>query len=391
MAEQETLSVAIINRIYPPGKGITGESAAELAKFFLSKDIKVNIVHVEAEYNGGHANATSYGSVHKVRTFYNGKGKLIRLFSSLYEGYKLIQKGKKLRADVIICMTDPPLLNFWAALLLPKNTKWMLWSMDIYPEAFIAGKLINANNFFYRLVDKEIKKNPPSHIIALGKYQAAMLHKKYGSSIGITILPCGIYDKNDNENIATELPSWKKDDKIIIGYCGNLGEAHSTEFLASVIDNIDPNLFTVVLALYGSHASQMLKYAKGKEGVVIIDNVKRKELKYIDIHLASLSENWVNVSVPSKTVSSVCAGSSFLYHGVKTSDNWEILNNAGWIIEGNQIDEQVKSFFSLINKEEIKQKKLNASEVGTQLNTLKKEAFEEIYLQVKSLSRSSKS
>jgi len=236
--------VNILNRNYPPCPGITGESAAELAGYLVDRGLLVNIITVDGEYQGGGGEVKPAGNVFQIKTFYNGKSKAMRLLSNLYEGFSMVRKSGSFSPDVTICMTDPPLLNMWAAMLLRKR-KWILWSMDLYPEAFAAAGLVSKGNLFYKVIDKVVLSNKPSHIISLGPYQNEYLLEKYGRSLSSTILPCGVYNADDQNHV--ELPSWAKErDKIYLGYCGNLGEAHSMEFLTSVIDCLDATRFKLI-------------------------------------------------------------------------------------------------------------------------------------------------
>ncbi|WP_407426679.1 hypothetical protein [Arcticibacter sp.] len=378
MKQDRGIIVNILNRNYPPCPGITGESAAELAAYLVGRGLLVNIITVDGEYQGGGGEVKSSGNVYRIKTFYNGKSKAMRLLSNLYEGFSMVWKSRSFSPDVTICMTDPPLLNMWAAILLRKR-KWILWAMDLYPEAFAAAGLVSKGNVFYKLIDKIVLSNKPSHIISLGPYQNDYLHQKYGRDIASTILPCGVYNAADQNHV--DFPSWAKDrDKIYLGYCGNLGEAHSLEFLMSVIDCLDPTRFRLILALYGAGGAKLAAYAEGKQGVEMVSSVKRGELKYIDIHLASLKNEWVNVCVPSKTVSSVCSHATFIYCGSAESDNWELLKGAGWLIPVmDDVKRSAQEVLTRISKQDIVEKKGLASELAKVLLCKKEAAFKSIY------------
>lgn len=193
MDTEKKIVVNIVNRNYPPSKGGTGQAAAELATCLCENGFRVNVIHVNVAYDGGGSELPPAGNVFKVGTFYSGRNKYLRLAANLAEGYLLIKASKKHPCDVTICMTDPPLLNLWASLLLRKK-RWVLWAMDLYPEAFVSGGLVSSTNFFYRLINKWLLRGAPQHIIALGPVQKKYLQDKYRERISsYSLLPCGIY------------------------------------------------------------------------------------------------------------------------------------------------------------------------------------------------------
>jgi hypothetical protein len=129
-------------------------------------------------------------------------------------------------------------------------------------------------------------------------------------------------------------------------------------------------------------------YVQGKKGIEIVETVSRSHLPFIDIHLASLSKAWTNVCVPSKTVSSVCAGSAFLYFGEEHSDNWILLQEAGWLLSlDEKIEDSVKMFFSVFRMEELTLKKEAAQKISEKLNAEKTETFFEIADKIRELSK----
>ena len=69
----------ILNRNYPPGAGITGASANELAEYLTMQGVKVEIITTHGLYAGAGSRKAVFGQVHYVPAFYNGKNKLMRL------------------------------------------------------------------------------------------------------------------------------------------------------------------------------------------------------------------------------------------------------------------------------------------------------------------------
>jgi len=377
-------SVTIVDRNYPPNKSVIAESASDLAKFLLGKGIDVNIVTTDGGYQGGGAEGEVVGNIYRISSVYSGKQKLLRLLSSLVEGFFLIRKAKKINKGTVIVMTSPPLLNFWASILFKKKQiPWIYWSMDIYPQAFVASNLVKEGNWVYKYLYKKTYDYAPIAKIALGKIQSAFLDKEYGKKIPEAILPCGVFLHNKKDvSEKLEQPSWKNDDsKIYLGYIGNLGEAHSVSFLKNIIDHIDIDKHRVIFVLYGSKAHLVIDYIKVKNNPAIhlLDYLPRKQLKYIDIHLVSLNPDWVNLCVPSKLVSAVHQQSIFLFNGIRDCDSWQYLQRAGWLIESNEKQEaSVVKFLNNISHKKMADKKQECVDMSKMMEEVTIKGYEDI-------------
>ena len=209
-------------------------------------------------------------------------------------------------------MTSPPLLPFWASLFL-KRTRWTLWSMDLFPEVFVAIGMISEKNLIYRWILKKTYQNPPQKLIALGRKQAEFIRRQWAMDSeqaseknNSFILPCGVIFHQTYEN---QLPAWRKaDDKVYFGYCGNLNDAHNEDFLMEFIKAFYHEKHHLILALYGKKAEKVLEFAKNHEGITILPNVPRSQLNFIDVHLVSLLSKYTHLMIPSKAVSAVAAG-----------------------------------------------------------------------------------
>jgi hypothetical protein len=363
---ENKIRITVVNRYYPPDSSVTAESASDLVKHLLKAGFELNIVSAQAKYEGGGASGEGHGNKYYVSAVYEGKNKLLRLGASIIESKRLIKKAIDTDPDVVIVMTSPPLLNYYASKYFKKkNISWIYWSLDLFPEAFKANGLIKGSNPIYSYAMKCSYSYAPKILLALGELQAKYLKEQFKEDIATEILPCGVFINNRKAiQGSAKLPDWKKDqEKICIGYIGNLGEAHSPEFLQTVINSIDPDKHTLVLVLYGSQAEKILtSLDSSQEGIIVLDYLPREELSHIDIHLASLKAEWVNICVPSKLVSAVHRESCFLFHGPANSDSWQYLKTAGWLIDINKdMKTQMIEFMQGINKEMLAQKKAAAS------------------------------
>ncbi len=256
-------------------------------------------------------NVRPVGKLHTLSSIYDGKSKILKQLAGFLDGFTLIRKAKNIDKDTtIIVMTSPPLLPFWASMLLksgtplggtPPERKWALWSMDLFPEAFVAIGMIAEKNAVYQWFLKKTYKNAPNKLIALGRKQAGVIQEKYKNTMNKTILPCGVIFHQTYES---QLPEWRKEDnKVYFGYCGNLNDAHNEDFLIEFIKAFDPEKHHLVLALYGKKAKSVLEFAKNYAGITVLPNVPRSQLNFLDVHLVSLLTKYTHLMIPSKAVS----------------------------------------------------------------------------------------
>jgi len=325
------LRISLVNRYYPPNPSVTGQEASKLAGKIstLLNGSHIDVFHVKAPYGGGVAGGQVVGQPHPIASIYNGKVKLMRFFGNFLEGPRLLGKALD-KTDLLIAMTDPPLLNYWAGKKCKKaKTPWLFWSMDLYPQAFVAAGLAGPNNLLVKYFLHSIKRCPPDFLLALGVQQARFIQNALGRELPYTVLPCGIHGEPKSESP----PSWRQeDDKLYFGYIGNLGEAHDLRFVAEIARQLNPNRHRLVLSLYGSGAGKLIKEIGNLPVVVQTPSVSRGDLGYIDVHIVSLLSRWTHICVPSKAVSAVCAGGIILFSGSEDSDNWQMLHKAGFIM-----------------------------------------------------------
>jgi hypothetical protein len=358
--------ITFITRHYPPNPNINGESVWDMVKYLHDKfNVQSNVICIDRDSDGGGNRRASEGNVISIKTFYEGKNSVLRFFSFLYDGFMLIKKALQYKDTLIVCTTSPPMLPFWASVMFSKKVTWALWLFDIFPEGLAVGNFISDKNPFYKFIVKQTYKNPPSLLIALGPKQYNFITEKYKQKIPVVILPCGVFFYQDKSE---QTPFWWQKDKIIFGYCGNIAEGHNPEFVKTFIDNINPEIHHLILAPYGRHAELIKNYAKAKPGVTIVETVPRDQLHFIDVHLVSLRSNWTHIAVPSKAVSAVSLGATILFCGSIESDNWYLLQNAGWLIDENEdLEQSVKKVLPQITRYEIEQKKAQAILINSEL------------------------
>lgn len=373
--------ITFITRHYPPNPNINGESVRDMVKYFEDQwALESRVVCIDRGFEGGGGTREPAGKIRRIKTLYEGKNPVLRFITFLYDGFMLARSARRDPDGWLISTTSPPLLPLWTSLRCKDRIKWALWSFDLFPEGFKATGLIGENNILYRWVKRLTYKRAPSFLIALGPMQAEYLQAQYKTPIPVHILPCGLLFYQDR---STEVPSWYGEDRIYFGYCGNLGDPHNPEFVKGVIDQIDPERHRLVLAIYGNQADRVKKYAAEKPGIILVERVPRNQLHFIDVHLVTLRSSWTHIAVPSKAVSAVSLGCPILFCGSPESDNWYMLQEAGWFVpEDAGMRESIGALMRTLSKKEIEEKKHHAARLNQELKAAFLESYRKIAAEV---------
>ncbi len=354
------VKICIINRNYPPEPGATGFYAKRLADVIqIEHHFEIQVVSIGMYQNEA--------NIKRIKSWYSGKLKLVRMISSFIESYYLIKRGLQIKADLYLIMTDPPFLNYWACKLLD-NKRWILWTMDLYPEAFVANQLVGKLNSLVQSYQKVLRKNPPNAFISLGKHQRNYVRETYFSDALSCIIPVGLQFPKAHKSVeSNSIPEWHDEDKITLGYIGSIGEAHDKKAIVQLIRNLDTEKFKFVLSCYGSKSKRLIKSLEGFENVVLLEHVPIQYFKFIDIQIVSLKNDWTHICVPSKALTAVEQYCCILFLGSNQSDTWNYIQKAGWIFD---TPDAAMLFLENLSHSDVAEKKIMAQAVTEELYEL---------------------
>lgn len=383
------MKIAIINRFFPPDGAMTGRSSQELARHLMATipSAEIKMFCSAAEYAANRAvDSDRDVAVDRLKTLrlpVPGKGG--RLVNSMIEGRELARRAVRW-ADLVISLTDPPLLGYWIAREIeqcgPAAPTWIEWTMDIYPEAFMSARLSTETNPFFRELSRKLQDVTPDAFICLGPKQAAYVLERRQSDAKVFVLPCGLVARDNDPGEAPERLR-SRDEKILFCYAGNVGEAHCPNLLPLLVDASDPEKHAFVFSLYGTHADAVKTKVASASNVELVDYVSPEQALHADVHIASLKPEWNHVCVPSKAVSSVSLGKPMLYVGDANADNGHMLEPALWRLDRNaDLDvyrRDLAEMLDIISQPgEIQRRSQNAQAVARDLVDLKRRTFADI-------------
>lgn len=370
--------ITFLTRHYPPNKNINGILVCEMVDF-LEKHHQTacSVVYIDGKAPGNNKYVEPKGTLVPLPfSKFITKG-----LTTFWDNYRMIKKANNIESDWIILTTSPPLLPLFANLFLKKSKKWILWSFDLFPEGFSATGKVSEKNAIYRWWMKKTYAKAPEMLLSLGTQQAKHIQGKYGKKIPTMILPAGVkLDSVASERNEVHQPEWFDESKIILGYFGNIGDAHNPDFLEKAIELSGKMNFQFVLACYGVHEKRIKDFARKFSHVIIAKNgLPGEHLPYIDMHLVTLKDQWTHVAVPSKAVTAISMGRPILFCGNPDSDNWFMFQKSGYLVEENKdLNKQIQKIFNQLNKEDIDRKSEIAKETFLGLKKQVLETYNQI-------------
>lgn len=362
-------TIAVVNQYYPPDKASTGWLAKELVEALriALPDWRIRVIATDATYRGGvdAGNVDDETDIVRLPSGSNLDNKLQRLIGSMQEGRHLAEVATR-DADVVISMTNPPLVNYWMGRYAKnRNRRWVEWTLDLFPEAFVSANLVSDKNPIYRYFLNHYGRHFPDFNLFLGPMQRDFVFQSHRKSGANAILTCGIkqYDRSDE-------PQWRRDhsDKIVLGYIGNMGEAHSAKSLIRLVHAADPDRYRFLFSMYGAKVDQLREAVKGHPAVIWTEGIPDGELPWLDAQIVSLLPEWTHVCVPSKAVSAICAGNPMVYIGIEQADIWQFFKDAGWLVREDEamIDADIERVLAELSDPEMLRMKKAATAALTQ-------------------------
>ena len=226
-------SILFINRVFPPDRGATGRCLADLATRFAARGWRVTVLA-----SGDAPLSDAFPTLTVVRAGPSGGGIAAKSVDYVLALGRLLVAALRLpRHDVVVTMTDPPLLALIGPLLRVFWSCGLIhWSQDLYPDLFpVIG--VKLPRLILAAVDRIVSSALRRYdsVIAIGD---CMARRIVGKRIGL-------------ERVEV-IPNWADpvirpishavnpmrlelglNDRFTVAYSGNFGLAHP---LAALID-----------------------------------------------------------------------------------------------------------------------------------------------------------
>src|SRR5437764_3596109 len=240
------MRVLFVNRYFAPDHSATSQMVGDLAFFLAARGHDVVAITSRQRYDAASARLAPRERLHgveivRVATTRFGRGFLPGRaldYATFYLSafFALLRRAR--RGDVVVAMTDPPLLSVVAALACAlRGARLVNWTQDLFPEVATALGMRFAG-WARPLRDWSLRRAATN--VALGEQMAARIRERGGRAVvrhnwaGAALHPVA---REANALRAR----WQLGDAFVVEYSGNAGRAHEVATIAAAMRRLGDN------------------------------------------------------------------------------------------------------------------------------------------------------
>ncbi len=344
------MHLVLINQFYPPAKAPTGRLLQDLARGLVAAGHQVTVIASDAAYG-------VTGSAEKAA---GGEGlRILRVGGRRRHGFGMLAKAldylsffkaayarcKQLNPapDALVCMTTPPFIGLVGYQLRRKrNIPYLLWCMDLYPEALSAHGLLRPGFLLNPLAKgiSRMERRNASSVVSLGPDMSGLLAKN-GCS-GVCEIPVWSDIKTSPESLSRARALRRErgwgDEECIVMYSGNMGRAHRVSEAAALARQVRKTSRPVRVVFCGDGPARagwerdhgdVIEFMTPYAG----DDLAAHLLS-ADVHLVTQEPVWTGVVVPSKFQAACAVGRPVIFAGPEHASvaRWIEEHDCGWVI-----------------------------------------------------------
>jgi glycosyltransferase involved in cell wall biosynthesis len=330
-------TIFFLNRFYWPDEPATAQLLGDLAEALAARGWSISVIASHPGDAQTPVEEIRHGvRIHRCRGLRRGRttvgGKLADyLVFLLGAGWHTLWSLR--RGDVVVAMTDPPLLGvaLWPIVAL-RRARMVHWTQDIYPEVAMAlatrptvrwalGLLRGPRNFTWR---------HSAGCVTLGRDLAALVTRNGVAAPCVTVVPNWAphgLGPLAAPAVQQQRDEWHLAGKFAVAYSGNLGRVHDLEPVLAVAAALRdaPDIVFLLVGAGPRLASLATEVrARGLPNVFFFPPQPRARLGAAlaagDVHLVTLRPGCQAVVFPSKLYGIAAVARPMIFIGPRESE-----------------------------------------------------------------------
>ncbi len=360
-----------INRYFAPDHSATSQMVSQLAFHLAASGRDVHVLTSRQRYDDPSVRLPPHDSIngvyiHRLAGSQFGRARLASRAIDYLSFYAAARRRLLKMAtpnDILITMTDPPLLSIIGAQINRRTGARLInWLQDVYPEiASHLGVPLMGGAFGDRLATKRnASLRAADANVVVGRCMAERVGAMGLDNLYVIPNWCDDekvtpVDRTDND-LRT---AWDLRGKFVVGYSGNLGRPHEIETLLGGAERLRYDAKTVFLFIGGgfrhTELAARVQQANLHDKFKFVPYQAEDQLKFSlsvpDVHWISLKPELDGLIVPSKVYGVAAAGRPILSVTSRLGEVARLVeeHNCGLVIEPGNCDGFAKAIQYLAN------------------------------------------
>ena len=343
MPSSRTPRLLVLNQYYWPGIEATAQLLTELCEA-LAEDSDVTVL-----------TGVLHGHEDEPRHVFHNGVEIVRVPSTSFDRSKLgaraanyltyltsaLLRGlRRRRPDVVLCMTDPPIVADVALVLARRyHAPLVVISQDVFPEIAVELRRLQnpvATRLLRALVSLYLRR--ADRIVAIGETMRRRLETKGAPSDRVRVIPNWI----DSGRLAPQQKAndWARKkgvhDKFVVMHSGNVGHAQDLDSLvrsATFLRDLD-DLVIFIIGTGARHAelvalAELLEADQVQFLYYQERGVLPQSLSAADIHVVGLAPGLAGYVVPSRLYGILAVGRPVIAAADRDSETAQVVERVG--------------------------------------------------------------
>jgi colanic acid biosynthesis glycosyl transferase WcaI len=333
----------VLNQYYWPGVEATAQLLTELCEA-LAEEMDVRVV-----------TGVLHGHENEPRDLLHNGVRVIRVPSTSYErsklaarasnyitylGNSLLRSLRGSRPDVVLCMTDPPIIADIALVVARRyRAPLVVISQDVFPEIAVQLKRLE-NPVLMRLLRSLVSLylRRADRVVAIGDTMKKRLEEKGARPERVRVIPNWVDTKRlrpaeDGNEWATGVGL---DGKFVVMHSGNVGHAQDLDSLirsATFLRDLD-DLRIAIIGMGARHAelvalSEQLEVDQVRFLYYQSREVLPHSLSAADVHVVGLASGLAGYVVPSRLYGILAVARPVIVAADAESETAQVVEEAG--------------------------------------------------------------
>jgi colanic acid biosynthesis glycosyl transferase WcaI len=333
----------VLNQYYWPGVEATAQLLTELCEA-LAEDLDVKVVtgQLHGQEQQPHRSIRNGVEIVRVASTSFERSKLFARASNYatYLTSALLRGLRGRRPDVVLCMTDPPIVANIALLVARRfRVPLVVISQDVFPEIAVQLKRLEnpiVMSLLRGLVGLYLRR--ADKIVAIGDTMRRRLEEKGAPAERMLVIPNWIDTKRlgplDKSNHWSR--SWGVDEKFVVMHSGNVGHAQDLDSLirAGTFLRDLADLQILIIGMGARHAelvalAELLEVEQVRFLYYQSREVLPQSLSAADVHVVGLAAGLAGYVVPSRLYGILAVGRPVIVAADIESETAQLVGNVG--------------------------------------------------------------